>query len=252
MESVARSANGFLASLSMDDFEAIRPHLRTVHLLQDRVLFQAGEPNPRVYLPHSCVVSLVVELETGGRIDVGLVGRDSIVGALAGLGDPISLTGAVVLLAGDASVLDVNLLRAAAEQSRALRAALARHGQGLVAQAQRTAVCNVAHSVEARLARWLLQVRDLAGSDQFTLTQELMAELIGARRNSVSIVAHMLQQARYIRYSRGRVVIVDLGGLTRTACECHARLRSQHEKLRLIQVAADHPGIQVSPPAHRT
>jgi CRP-like cAMP-binding protein len=234
MEPVAQSANGFLASLSKDDFEAIRPHLRTVHLAQDRMLLQAGEANPRVYLPHSCVVSLVVELETGGRIEVGLVGRDSIVGALASLGDPISLTSAVVLSAGDASVLDVSRIRAAAEQSRALRATLARHGQALVAQAQQTAACNAAHSVEARLARWLLRVRDLAGSDQFILTQELMAQMIGARRNSVSIVAHMLQEARYIRYSRGRVVIVDLGGLAETACECYAGLRSQHERLRLI------------------
>jgi hypothetical protein len=84
------------------------------------------------------------------------------------------------------------------------------------------------------LARWLLRVRDLSGRDQFTLTQGLMAQMIGARRNSVSIVAHMLQQANYIRYSRGHVEIIDLDGLTRTACECYAAVRSHYERLRLI------------------
>ena len=151
-----------------------------------------------------------------------------------GLGEAVALTSAVVLLPGAASVIDVDQLRAAAERSKTLRTTLARHGQALVAQARQTAACNAVHAVEARLARWLLRVRDLVGSDQFTLTQELMAQMIGARRNSVSLVAHMLQQANYISYSRGHVKILDLEGLAKTACECYATLRSHNERLRVI------------------
>jgi CRP-like cAMP-binding protein len=234
MDSTARSANGFLASLSADDFEAIRPHLRAVELSQERLLDKIGDPIKHAYLPHSGVVSRVVELESGERVEVGMVGRDSILGDLGALGEPVALTTAVVLLPGAASVLDVDRLRAAAERSAALRTTLARHGQALVAQAQQAAACNASHAVEARLARWLLRVRDLVGSDQFTLTQELMAQMIGARRNSVSLVAHMLQQAKYIRYSRGHVEIIDLKGLTGTACECYAAIKAQYARLRLV------------------
>ena len=234
MNPVARSASGFLASLSADDFEAIRPNLRTVELSQERLLIEAGDAIEQVYLPHSGVISHVVELETGDRVEVGMIGRDGVLGGLAALGEAVALTSAVVLLPGAASVIDVDQLRAAAERSKTLRTTLARHGQALVAQARQTAACNAVHVVEARLARWLLRVRDLVGSDQFTLTQELMAQMIGARRNSVSLVAHMLQQANYISYSRGHVKILDLEGLAKTACECYATLRSHNERLRVI------------------
>ena len=233
MNPVARSASGFLDSLSADDFEAIRPNLRTVELSQERLLIEAGDAIEHVYLPHSGVVSHVVELETGDRVEVGMIGRDGVLGGLAALGEAVALTSAVVLLPGAASVIDVDQLRAAADRSKTLRTTLARHGQALVAQARQTAACNAVHAVEARLARWLLRVRDLVGSDQFTLTQELMAQMIGARRNSVSFVAHMLQQANYISYSRGHVNILDLEGLAKTACECYAALRSHTERLRV-------------------
>jgi CRP-like cAMP-binding protein len=206
MDSVAQPANGLLASLTADDLETIRPHLRTVELSQERSLFELGKTIKQIYLPHSGVVSLVVQMATGDGVEVAMMGRDSIVGVSAGLGVPVAATDAIVLLPGTASVIDVDRFRDAVEQSAALRTTLVRHGQALFVQALQTAV-------EALLARWLLRVRDLAGSDRFTLTQELMAQMIGARRNSVSIVAHTLQQEKYIRYSRGHVEILDLEGL---------------------------------------
>ena len=233
MHSPARSANGLLASLRDEDFEALRPHLKTAELPQDRTLIEPGETVKHVYLPHAGVVSLVVALETGERVEVAMVGRDSVLGVPAALGVPVATTNAVVLLPGAASVIDADRLRAAAEQSATLRTTLVRHGQAHFIQAQQTAACNVSHAVEARLARWLLRVRDLAGGDQFTLTQKLMAQMIGARRNSVSMVAHMLQQANYIRYSRGRVEILDPDGLVAIACECYAAVKTQDERLRL-------------------
>jgi CRP-like cAMP-binding protein len=233
MISAARPANGLLASLSDDDFEAIRPHLRTVELSPERPLIELGEAVKQVYLPHSGVASLVVELETGVRVEVAMIGRDSIVGVSAALGVPVAVTDAIVLLPGTASAIDVDRFRAVVEQSAALRTTLVRHGQALFVQAQQTAGCNASHAVEARLARWLLRVRDLAGSDRFKLTQELMAQMIGARRNSVSLVAHTLQQAKYIRYGRGHVEILDLDGLAAVACECYAAVNAQYERLRL-------------------
>jgi CRP-like cAMP-binding protein len=233
MDSGARSANELLVSLGAEEFESIRPHLRTVELSPERSLIELGEAIKQVYLPHSGVVSLVVEMETGERVEVAMIGRDSIVGAPAALGIPVAVTDAIVLSPGTASVIDVDRFRAAVERSAALRTTLVRHGLALFVQAQQTAGCNAIHAVEARLARWLLRVRDLAGSDRFTLTQELMAQMIGARRNSVSIVAHTLQQAKYIRYSRGHVEILDLDGLTGVACECYAAVKAQYERLRL-------------------
>ena len=229
MDSEARSQNGLLRSLSADDFEALRPHLRTVPLTQSRVLLKVGDPITQVYLPHSGVISLFVELDQGDRIEVAMIGRDSVLN-LAQV-DTVAITNAIVLVPGVASMLEIDRLRAAAEQRPALRAILARHGMALFVQAQQTAGCNAAHTVESRLARWLLRIRDLTGSDRFVLTQELIAEMIGARRNSVSIVAHSLQRSNYIRYSRGHIEIVDLDGLTRTACECYAAVRTQYEGL---------------------
>jgi len=229
MESEARSQNGLLRSLGADDFEALRPHLRTVPLPQSRVLLKVGDPITHVLLPHSGVISLFVELDQGDRIEVAMIGRDSVLN-LAQV-DTVAITNAIVLVPGVASMLEIDRLRAAAEQRPALRAILARHGMALFVQAQQTAGCNAAHTVESRLARWLLRIRDLTGSDRFVLTQELIAEMIGARRNSVSIVAHSLQRSNYIRYSRGHIEIIDLEGLTRTACECYAAVRTQYEGL---------------------
>jgi len=125
---------------------------------------------------------------------------------------------------GTASTLDVDRLRAAADQSATFRAMLVPHGLAVYAQIQQTAGCNASHTAESRLARCLLQTRDLAGSDRLVLTQESMAHMIGARRNSVSLVANTLQQAKFIHYSRGHIEIADLAGLSKTACECYSSI----------------------------
>ena len=231
MDSAPRSPNGFLSSLTADDFELVRPHLRTADLTQDLVLIEVDETLKRAYLPHKGVISLVVKLARGEHVQIAMVGRDSIFGALSALGDTTALNSAVVLVPGVASTIDVDLLRAAADQSASFRATLARHAQAVYAQIQQTAGCNASHTVESRLARCLLQTRDLAGSDKLVLTQESMAQMIGARRNSVSLVANTLQQANFIHYSRGHIEIVNLDGLIKTSCECYATVKSQYTRL---------------------
>jgi CRP-like cAMP-binding protein len=231
LESAPRSPNGFLSSLAADDYELIRPHLRTADLAQESVLVEVNETLKRAYLPYRGVISLVVRLARGENVQVAMVGRDSIFGAFSALGHGTALNSAIVLISGVASTLDLDRLRAAAEQSATFRAMLVRHGLAVYAQTQQIAGCNASHLVESRLARCLLQTRDLSGSDKFVLTQELMAQMIGARRNSVSMVANTLQQANFIHYSRGHIEITDLGGLARTSCECYATVKAQYDRL---------------------
>ena len=231
MGSVPRSPNRFLSALSADDYELVRPHLRTVDLTSELVLVEVGETLKRAYLPHSGVISLVVKLAKGEHVQVAMVGRDSIFGTFSALGDATALNAAVVLVPGVASTLDIDRLRAAADQSATFRATLTRHGLAVYAQIQQTAGCNVSHTVESRLGRCLMQTHDLSGSDKLVLTQESMAQMIGARRNSVSLVANTLQQANFIHYSRGHIEITDPDGLRRTACECYATVKAQYDRL---------------------
>ncbi|MFB9268838.1 Crp/Fnr family transcriptional regulator [Bradyrhizobium erythrophlei] len=231
MDSVPRSPNGFLSSLSASDFELIRQHLRTVDLAPEMVLVEVDEALRRAYMPHKGVISLVVKLARGEHVQIAMVGRDSIFGAFSALGDATALNSAVVLVPGVASTVELDVMRAAADQSPTFRAALARHGLAVYAQIQQTAGCNAAHTVESRLARCLLHTRDLSGSDKIVLTQEAMAQMIGARRNSVSLVAHTLQEANFIHYSRGHIEITNLDGLMKTSCECYATVKAQYTRL---------------------
>ena len=238
METTARPPNGFLSALSADDYELIRAHLRTVNLPHEAVLAEPGEMLKHAYFPHSGVISLAVKLTGGAKerdkaeqVQIAMIGRDSMFGALYAAGESRALNSAVMLVAGSASMLDLDCLHAAAEQSVSLRALLARHGLAVFAQVQQTAGCNAAHPVESRLSRCLLQIHDRSGEHRLTLTQEVLARMIGARRNSVSLVANMLQQAGHISYSRGHIHINNLDGLRQTACECYAAVKMQYDKL---------------------
>ncbi len=231
MNSDQPSRNLLLRALPTEEFEVLRPRLELVELTKDAVLVEAGAALSHVYLPLSGVISMVVRLSEGQTVEVAMVGRDSLFGASAALDGGISLTDAVVVLPGTAAILNVADFRAAAERSAALRALLARHEQALFAQAQQSAACNASHTVEARLSRCLLRVRDLCDSETLPLTQEFLAQMIGVQRNAVSIVAHALQQARIIRYSRGHIEIKDVDGLRQTSCECYRVVKAQRDRL---------------------
>jgi CRP-like cAMP-binding protein len=231
MSSSQRSSNHLLQALPAAEFEALRPHLQPVELVRDTVLVEAGGRLTHVYLPHSGAISMMVRLSDGQTVEAALVGRDSVVGAAAALDGGISLTDAVVLLPGTASILDLANFRVAAERSVIFRTLLARHELALLVQAQQSVACNASHTVEARLSRWLLRARDLCDSETLPLTQELLAQIIGVQRNAVSIVAHALQQAGIISYSRGHIEIRNVEGLRQTSCECYTAVRAQHDRL---------------------
>jgi CRP-like cAMP-binding protein len=217
--------NNLLASLPVADFDLIRPDLKPVDLPNEKILFRTGDPVTHAYFPHSGIISLVVELASGEMIEAAMIGRDSVLGASAALDGQTSLNTAIIQIPGAGATLDVRQLKAAAAQSSTFRLRLIRHAEVLFAQAQQSVACNVSHTLEARLARWLLRSRDLAGSDSLPLTQEFLSQMLGVRRNSVSLVANTLQHAGLIRYKRGHIQIMNLEGLQEVACECYETVK---------------------------
>jgi len=225
------SGNQVLASLAAADLDWLRPHLRPIELPQEMVLFEAGDAINRVIFPHGGIVSLVVELASGETIEAAMIGREGAVGGAAALNSKTSINQAIVQVSGAASAIEVDHLRHLAEQSADVRSTLLRHEQLVLAQAQQSAACNAIHTIEARLSRWLLRCRDLVGSEDLALTQEFIAQMLGVRRTSVSIVANTLQQAGLIRYKRGHIRILDLDGLSESACECYATVKAHSDRL---------------------
>ena len=163
-------------------------------------------------------------------IEAAMVGRDGVLNGSSALDGKVSLNKAIVQLAGTASVIDVDRIRDITDKVKVVRSLLIRHDQVLFAQSQQSAACNASHSVEARMCRWLLRMRDLGGKD-VTLTQELLAQMLGVQRPSVSIAANMLQKAGFIEYSRGRIRMLDLPGLEEGACECYRTVKAHYDRL---------------------
>jgi CRP-like cAMP-binding protein len=225
------SSNHLLASLPADKMAAFLPHLRVIELPHETVLFERGDSINAVYFPHNCLVSLVVGLSSGEIIEAAMIGCDSVAGASAAFGNKISLNKAIVQVPGSASALDVDRFCALADQNDGFKDTLARHEQFILAQAQQSAACNATHTLEARMARWLLTCRDFLRSDDILLTQEFLAEMLGVRRTSVTLVASALQHAGLIRYRRGHIRVFDVEGLRGCACECYETLKSEAERL---------------------
>jgi CRP-like cAMP-binding protein len=223
--------NLLLSQLREDDFNRLEPYLKVTPFEQRTVLFEAEQEIKHVYFPTGAVVSLVVTLGTGDTVEAAMVGSDGVVGASAALDGRISLSRGIVQLAGDIVLCSVDGLRSAALQSPQLLSLLIRHEQTVYAQAQQSAACLATHHIQARLCRWLLRARDLAGSDTLNFTQEYLAEMLGVQRSSVTVVAHTLQAAGLIKYSRGKIQIVDADALHDGACECYETVKRHYARL---------------------
>jgi CRP-like cAMP-binding protein len=224
-------SNAILASLSESDVAALRPHIKATHLPQKTVLYETGATIKAVYFPTTAVVSLVVTLASGEMTEAAMVGKDGAVGIASALDGKIAVSRAIVQLGGNAMVCDPGAFRSAALQSERLISKIMRHEQTLFAQAQQSTACMANHEVEARLCRWLLRARDLSGSNHLPFTQEFLAEMLGVRRTSVTTVAHTLQEAGMIKYTRGKIEILDIEGLMDSACECYETVKTQYEQL---------------------
>ena len=164
-------------------------------------------------------------------IETAMVGRDGALNAASALDGRVSLNKGIVQLAGSAGTLEVDQLRRLANELAVFRSLLIRHEQVLFAQSQQSAACNASHTIEARMCRWLLHMRDFADSDELMLTQDFLAQMLGVRRPSVSVVANTLQKAGLIKYRRGRMRLLDLKGLQKGACECYATVKAHYQRL---------------------
>lgn len=227
----ARRANHLLGALGDADFALLAPHLSNVGLLQGTVLQEQEAPVEQVYFPLNGVVSLVSVMAGGEVIETATVGRDGAIGVFGGLGPWHAIARAIVRVPGAAAVVSVPQFQAAVHESDGIRNLILRYKEVLLGQLQQTAACNALHELEARLARWLLQTVDRVDDPSLPLTQELISQMLGVRRTTVTLVAGKLQQAGLISYRRGRLVILNRTGLEEAACECYEKLRRRTEAL---------------------
>jgi len=223
--------NKLLASLPRGHFELLAPLLTTVSLSQGIVLAEPGDELDHVYFPHSGMLSLLAVMRDGKAIETATVGREGLVGGMAGLGLYKSLVRVVVQLPITGSKITASHFRKAADKSDAVRNLCINFNEVLLSQARVTAACNALHLIEPRFCRWLLQSADRAASNTLTLTQELLAEMLGVRRTSVTEVASKIQGSGVISYSRGVIKILDRTALELLACECYQTLLSQQAEL---------------------
>lgn len=219
------AGNRLLAALPRDDFMLLEQDLRQVTLPQGTVCFGAGDRIEQVYFPHSGMISCLVVTGGGEMVETSSVGQEGAVGLQSGLGHRTSYTRALVQITGKFSVLAASRLESAASRSPALRDLIVRYTERLWAEAQQNAACNAIHDGSSRLCRWLLQCSDRIGSDQLALTQEFLADMLGVRRTTVTLLAQELQKRGIVRYSRGRITILDRAALEAHACECYRALR---------------------------
>lgn len=217
--------NRLLQVLPAVELRRLRPYLARVRLVHGDVLHRAGDRVEQVYFVEQGYVSLMAEAGRAGRVEVGLVGWDSMVGSSVVLaGDPASPLAAVVQVPGAAYCIRADVLHAILGHAPVLRQAMRQAVETLVAQLAQIAACNSRHALQERLARWLLMAHDRVDGDELPLTQELLAVMLAVRRPGVTIAVNTLQAAGLVRHSRGRIVIRDRPGLETAACACYARL----------------------------
>jgi CRP-like cAMP-binding protein len=223
--------NRLLAALSPDDFTLLAPALHPTSLEFKQVLYAVHQHLGTAYFLESGMVSMLAPLEDGRFMEVGLVGREGLVGLSIVLGADSSATEAMVQMHGTALQVRSAELRRAFEASATLRGLLLRYAHVHHAQVAQTAACNGHHLLEERLARWLLMAHDRAQNDEFPMTQEFMSMMLGVRRAGVSVAAAILQKTGAIGYKHGCVTVLDRSGLEAVACECYGTVRQQFEHL---------------------
>jgi CRP-like cAMP-binding protein len=204
---------------------------RQLAFVHGDVIGESGRPIDHVFFPSSGMISVVVDLRDGGRVEAAMVGRRNAIGASVVFGGRTHLNTSFAQLPGSGWSLMAADMIELANREKDVRTVLFDNEQFLLAQAQQTAACNARHVIPQRLATWILRASDASGGEELTLTQEYLAQMLGVQRASVSMFAGALQDKGLIFYRRGRVKVLDREGLGRQACECEAALRHQHGRL---------------------
>ncbi len=223
--------NRLLAILPDSDYERMQPHLEPVQLELGRAIYESGGAQGYVYFPTNSIVSLLYVMADGSSAEIAIVGVDGVVGIALFMGGESTPSRAVVQSAGYAYRLRAGLLKSEFKLGGTLQQVLLRYTQALITQMSQTAVCNRHHSVEQQLCRWLLLSLDRLPSNELIMTQELIANMLGVRREGVTEAAGHLQAAGLIHYSRGRITVLDRPGLEARACECYAVVQREYTRL---------------------
>jgi CRP-like cAMP-binding protein len=221
LPAVTSTGNRLLAALQPEDFDLLASELQTVALEQDAVLARAGESVEHVFFPHSGAISLMVDMANGQTVATATTGREGAVNFLSAIGPSPSAITAIVHVAGTASRISALRFHGAFNQSPAIRHALQTHVSAMLTQFQLGAACNALHPVEARMARWLLHLRDRIGHDVLPLTQEVISQILGVRRTTVTLLMRNLRASGAIKSDRRGQIEVDRSRLAAVACECH-------------------------------
>lgn len=226
----SKDLNHILAALPPGEYRRVATKLEDVRFHKGQPLHEPDGPISHVYFPRTGIVSIVTRMTEGGTIEVATIGNEGIVGLSAYLGNGRSSMEAFVQVSGDAVRMTSGAFRHEI-QTGTLGNLIRRYSQAFVTQIGQTAACNRVHPVAERCARWLLMLADRVPGNEFSLTQEFLAEMLGVRRATVTVAAGLLRRPGLIDYRRGRIRILDRKGLERAACECYRLIRSEHEQL---------------------
>lgn len=223
--------NRLLAALPAIELERIKSHLELVHMPLGDVLCESGGRLPYVYFPTSTIISLHYILENGASSEIAGVGNEGLLGISLIMGGESTPSWATVQTAGYGYRLKASLLLQEFNQGGPIQRLLLRYTQALITQISQTAVCNRHHTIEQQLCRWLLLTLDRLNSQELVMTQELIASMLGVRREGITEAAGKLQQAEIIRYRRGHITVLDRAGLETHVCECYDVVKKEFDRL---------------------
>jgi len=223
--------NHLLDALPTSDYERLAPHLELVPMRLGDVLYESGDELRYVYFPTTCIISLLYVMEDGASAEIAVVGNEGILGISLFMGGNTTPSRAIVQSAGHAFRLKAELLKNEFERYGPTMHLLLRYTQALITQMAQTAVCNRHHSVDKQLCRWLLLCLDRLGSPEISMTQELIANMLGVRREGVTEAAGKLQDAGLIHYRRGTITVLDRPGLEARCCECYQVVKKEFDRL---------------------
>ena len=224
------SANRVLASIPSKEFKRLRSHLEPVSLKFGGVIYEPGKAIKHVYFPVDCLISLLTAVDKRRSLEVGMVGNEGMAGMPFILGLGVSSVPAIVQGEGTAMRMASAPFRNEFDRNRPLQEALFRYTYALMAQISQTAACNRFHEAEARLSRWLLMTRDRVHSDEFSLTHEFLAHMLGLRREGVTEAASELKRRKLISYTRGKIEILDVRGLKDASCSCYQIVKTVFDR----------------------
>jgi len=224
--------NRLLAALSTEERARLYPNLRLVPMALGKVLYESGDVQRYVYFPTDSIVSLLYVMESGASAEVSVVGHEGVIGIALFMGGETTPSRAIVQSAGHAYRLVGQRLKDEFHRNGGMQILLLRYTQALITQMAQTAVCNRHHSVDQQLCRWLLLSLDRLSSNQLVMTQDLIANMLGVRREGVTEAAGKLQKLGVIRYSRGRITVLDRPHLEKLCCECYAVVKKETDRLQ--------------------